>query len=113
MKRTINYAVVREKLLQKKLELQKNALSRSEFSEDSGEVKDIADEAYLLSSQKLQRALGETDFSEIKLVDEAIQRIDGGGYGICADCGGEISEARLDYYPYAIRCIVCQEARGE
>jgi tRNA(adenine34) deaminase len=111
MKKKIDCAAVRTRLLERRLELQKSTLSRSDFSEEAGEVKDIADEAYLLSSQKLQRTLGETDYSEIKLIDEAVSRLDAGGYGICVDCSGEISEARLDYYPYAVRCIVCQEAK--
>jgi tRNA(adenine34) deaminase len=111
MKKERDYAAIREILFKKRVELQRSSLERSEFSEDTGDVKDVADEAYLVSSQKLQRAIGETDFSEIKMIDQALSRIEEGGYGICIDCNGEISEARLDYYPYAIRCIVCQEEK--
>ena len=39
----------------------------------------------------------------------AFQRIKDGQYGICTDCGNEIGFARLQAYPTAKRCIICQE----
>jgi DnaK suppressor protein len=38
---------------------------------------------------------------------EAAQR---GEYGICADCGERIPDARLEIVPDAERCVACQEA---
>lgn len=110
MKKGLNIAVVKERLLKRKHELLTNSMDNTEFADEVNEVKDIGDEAYLVSSQKLQRSLEETNLSEVKLIDKALGQIENGGYGICMDCGGEISEARMEYYPYAIRCVVCQEA---
>lgn len=45
----------------------------------------------------------------LESIDAAIERIDGGSYGRCETCGGEISPARLDALPYAIRCLPCAE----
>ena len=42
-------------------------------------------------------------------IDEAIQRIDAGKFGICADCGQVIEVARLKIKPYAKYCINCKE----
>lgn len=42
-------------------------------------------------------------------IDAAFQRIKDGQYGICTDCGNEIGFARLQAYPTAKRCIICQE----
>jgi len=39
---------------------------------------------------------------------DALQRIRDGTYGICADCGKGIPEARLHAKPEATRCIACQ-----
>lgn len=107
----IDYAAVREKLLERRRELQSNSANRDDFADGPDEVKDIGDEATLLSSQNLQRTLGEADYSEIKLIDQALERLKTEDYGVCSDCGGVISQARLDYYPYAVRCVVCQEAQ--
>ena len=38
----------------------------------------------------------------------AVARIDAGTYGTCADCGQQISEARLQVRPEAARCVECQ-----
>jgi RNA polymerase-binding transcription factor DksA len=38
----------------------------------------------------------------------ALQRIDLGTYGTCADCGGPVPEGRLEAKPEAARCVACQ-----
>ena len=49
----------------------------------------------------------------ISLIDDAIERLAEGEYGICMDCGGKISEARLMARPYAIFCIECKSRHEE
>jgi len=44
-------------------------------------------------------------------IEAALQRIKNGEYGVCPDCGVEVEFARLQAYPTAKRCIVCQEKR--
>jgi DnaK suppressor protein len=39
----------------------------------------------------------------------ALEALDGGTYGKCADCGGDIPTKRLLAQPLADRCIPCQE----
>jgi DnaK suppressor protein len=46
-------------------------------------------------------------------IDEALRKLDEGTYGMCEDCGEEISEERLKILPFAIYCIDCQEKREE
>ena len=46
-------------------------------------------------------------------VDEAMQRLDAGAYGDCADCNGEISELRLRALPFAVRCRACETKREQ
>ena len=40
-------------------------------------------------------------------VDAALARLDAGGYGTCARCGGPIGAARLEARPVATTCIAC------
>ncbi|MDP1808893.1 MAG: TraR/DksA C4-type zinc finger protein [Actinomycetota bacterium] len=39
---------------------------------------------------------------------DAIQKLDSGVYGICADCGGAIDKERLEIIPEATSCVDCQ-----
>jgi len=40
-------------------------------------------------------------------IEEALQRIEDGIYGMCAECGRKILKARLNAIPYAILCVIC------
>ena len=40
-------------------------------------------------------------------IDGALRRIDDGTYGICASCGKQIAEERLEARPWASLCIDC------
>lgn len=96
-------------LLAKKEELAQQVQSLSDGNISDQQVKDTGDEALSLSMDKLQSSIQATELGEIHHIDEALERIAVGDYGICVDCGGQISSQRLEYYPYAARCIVCQE----
>ena len=56
--------------------------------------------------------LNHFDSMQLKLVDAALERMDGGDYGLCADCGEPISGKRLEAIPWAVRCVSCQERRS-
>jgi DnaK suppressor protein len=51
----------------------------------------------------------ERDQFELRDIEEALERMTGGSYGECIDCGVDIPLARLQAQPVAKRCIVCQE----
>lgn len=44
---------------------------------------------------------------EIASIDRALERMARGEYGYCVQCGGKISEGRLDARPEAALCISC------
>lgn len=74
-----------------------------------GQIQDVGDEALSISMEKIQSSLQKTEMDELRLIDSALTRIDRNEYGICVDCGDAISDRRLENFPYAARCIVCQE----
>ena len=43
-------------------------------------------------------------------VERALEKLQGGSYGVCDACGGPIARARLDAVPESVECIDC--ARG-
>lgn len=40
-------------------------------------------------------------------VDDALARLDAGGYGVCERCGGPIPAERLGVRPFARTCVGC------
>ncbi len=46
-------------------------------------------------------------------IDESLRKIREGTYGICEECGEEISEKRLHVMPTATLCIACKENREQ
>jgi DnaK suppressor protein len=48
---------------------------------------------------------------ELTQMDEALDRLEDGTYGLCADCGQEIDERRLKVRPFAVCCVSCQSEK--
>jgi len=44
-------------------------------------------------------------------IDEALKKIEEGGFGICEECKSPISITRLKAIPYSCLCLKCQEAK--
>lgn len=78
-------------------------------------VPDIADRATSAFQREFSFSLTENEAKLIKLIDEALDRIAKGKYGICVHCGKPIERARLAAVPWARHCLACQELqdRGE
>ena len=57
------------------------------------------------STVEFDQSLGENADNVVAEIDEALERIDDGTYGVCAVCGAAIPEERLDAVPYAMLCL--------
>ena len=40
-------------------------------------------------------------------IEAALESIEDGTYGTCAECGRRIAKARLNAIPYAVECVTC------
>ncbi len=69
---------------------------------------DIGDEASDLSNRQLLLSLNEADRAKLMEIEEALERIEEGTYGICEECGEPISIKRLEVKPTAIYCVACK-----
>jgi DnaK suppressor protein len=69
---------------------------------------DVGDQALMDLERELGISLLEMQNKKRQSIDEALRRLAEGTYGICADCGIEISEKRLDAVPFAKLCVECQ-----
>ena len=65
------------------------------------------------SDQELTLTLLGSDEGILDQVEAAIQRIEGGGYGQCKECGEAIPKNRLDAIPYAADCVRCASQQEE
>ena len=49
----------------------------------------------------------------ISKIDQAIERIEDGSFGICDECGEDIENKRLEARPVATLCIHCKTLQEE
>ncbi|OGW15542.1 MAG: hypothetical protein A3K09_05160 [Nitrospinae bacterium RIFCSPLOWO2_12_FULL_47_7] len=78
--------------------------SKEDFSDVVADVNDDATRTY---NRQLMLNLGEQDLGKLKLVDDAIETIKQGNYGVCQKCEKIIPEARLNIVPFAKYCVEC------
>ena len=113
---TIN--LIKEKLLSEKTRLEDELSRLGKKSTDENGNYQAAWEEYGTSEEEnaaevtaYTDSLGLTYELEqaLKEVDESLERITEGTYGVCAKCEQDIAEPRLMARPSSILCITCQE----
>ncbi len=71
-------------------------------------ARDVGDQALMDLDRELGISLMEMRNRKRQAIDEALTRLNEGTYGICAECGIEVSEKRLEAVPFAKLCVQCQ-----
>jgi len=72
---------------------------------------DSGDQALVDLDREMGISLQEMRNRERQLIDDALDSLEEGTYGVCAECGNEISEKRLQALPFARLCIECKSKR--
>jgi DnaK suppressor protein len=75
----------------------------------SGHALHMADVATDMYDREFNLGLASNDRETLTRVGEALQRIEEGNYGLCANCKKAIASARLKAIPYVETCVKCQE----
>ena len=72
----------------------------------------MADEGTRTMEQEKEFLLASQEGQQLMEIDDALRRLykEPESFGVCEECGGEISEERLDLVPWARRCVKCQQA---
>jgi DnaK suppressor protein len=65
-----------------------------------------------VDDREVEQARSDNDLLELGAISAALRRIQGEGYGMCADCEVSIPFERLKLEPWALRCVAC-ESRHE
>ena len=101
----------RKKLLEKR-EVILSALDRHVHygrEADQDVAQDPADKASNSYIKEMLFSQSTSDKYILTLIDEALARIEEGGYGICVTCEKEIQPRRLEAVPWARHCVTCQD----
>jgi RNA polymerase-binding protein DksA len=77
----------------------------------NSEPGDTGDESMANALSDFNVAMIDRQVHEIRDIEAAFRRVKDGEYGVCIECGDDIGFTRLQAYPTAKRCIVCQEKR--
>lgn len=110
------------KLLEEQLQELKNKLGEAvnELSEEPEVMPDLSDRATAETDLHFDLRVKDRAQKLIDKINEALQRIDQGTFGICERCGEPIERERLKARPIATLCIDCkteqerdEKSRGE
>lgn len=108
------YQVLKDMLEARRHEIQDKLRSLREIvPNEATNVRDTEEQSVHDFVQDVELALMEMKSETLNRIDQALQRLEDGNYGTCAECGNEIAEARLRALPFATLCISCQEQAEE
>ncbi len=84
-------------------------IALSELASQGDQQIEYLDRASVYTDQAMKLRIKSRESRLIKKVRQALERIENGTYGICEQCGEEISIKRLEARPVAAKCIDCKE----
>lgn len=67
------------------------------------------DQAQLSHDEFISLRMNSLDYGRLRLVQEALDRVQSGDYGVCLSCEQPIPAKRLRAVPWARYCVPCQE----
>ena len=80
---------------------------------DDDVSQDPADKASNSYTKELLFSQSTNERNTLKLIEDALARLEEGSFGECQNCGNDIQAKRLDAIPWAAYCIRCQELQEQ
>jgi len=74
----------------------------------SSDIGDLIDQAGDERDRELSLLLTGRDKEKLAAINEALEKLKEGTYGICEECGDKIGQGRLKVMPLAQYCVNCQ-----
>jgi DnaK suppressor protein len=104
----VAYEALKIELEQRLADLQArlSSIKRDVTQSHSG---DSAEQAQERENDEVVDAIGNETAQSIRVIQQALERIESGTYGVCDSCGQEIGQARLEAVPEATRCVACAQ----
>ena len=101
----------REKLLEKRSEVLSGLGAKFDTLAKMGRVAE-EDQAQISHDEFVSLHLNSMDYAQLRLVEEALDRMNAGDYGICLSCEEPIPPKRLRVLSWARYCVTCQDSSG-
>lgn len=106
------HLVLKGLLEERRREIQEKLRSlRESLPAEAADVRDVEEQSVDDFVSEVDFALMEMKSETLRQIDAALRRLETGSYGLCVECGAEISEARLKALPFALMCRDCQSAQ--
>ncbi len=101
---------IKKILLKMRSELLKdlNKDLKSEKNDFDSEIGDFYDNADTERGRQIFHLLSGREREKLNAIDDALQRIEDGTYGVCEECGKKIHKDRLKIMPFTKFCVACQ-----
>ena len=101
----------RNLLNQRIKELRSEAGKTMESMDGEANFPDPTDRAAMESNRNSELRIRDRERKLIFKIQEALQRLDNGEFGICAECGEQIGIDRLKARPVTTFCIECKSSQ--
>ena len=101
---------IKKKLLLMRSDILKDVNNNADFSNAIGSdgVQDIGDVSANTYNRQILLSLNDTQRGMLQDIDDALDRMNDGEYGLCIECGEEIAAKRLEVRPQAKYCVDCK-----
>lgn len=96
---------------EKKRLLFSGRISTEQFAIQSDDMMDQMDFSSVEIENQMKMRLRNREALYLKKIDEALERIKAGTFGLCGQCEEEIEMRRLEARPTTTSCVSCKEAQ--
>ena len=110
---------LRKMLMEKKREIWNDVKDKlfqqlgKDYRSEMDTVLDEGDKALSDLAEETGFTLVDLRRDTLEKIDQALKKLEEGTYGICEDCGNDISEPRLKALPFAVHCVECKQRHEE
>jgi len=84
-----------------------------EMTDEDDNFPDPNDRATLESDRNFVLRIRDRERRLRAKIEQALERVENGTFGICEECGEDISEGRLQARPVTTLCIKCKEEQEQ
>ena len=102
---------IKQKLLQQKQMLSEDvnkAVEGLHQFQSKDEMTDFTDQSSVESNRDLLLQMNDRDLNLLEKIDQTLEKIEDGSYGVCEDCGCDINKERLKAHLIVSLCVDCK-----
>lgn len=108
-----NWDKFKTQLLEEKTKILNSGILSSveDLHVSTDDLAEDGDLANTVINQQVMFSMRNREMTKLRAIEEALERIEDGTYGLCEDCDEPINEKRLSVQPWTSLCIEHAEER--